>query len=769
MIRRRRWLAVLSSLVVALPLTALQSASAATRTGVRISTGTTSAFPRALPPVVASGHWVIYQVVSIGPWPDQEWTTRALKVATGATKAVPIPRQVRPTIASDIVAGTNGVTNTVHWADLSAGTSGHRALHGISATDKKRAFLSASPDGWLSLVKDSSGVWHLFDTVAATGAATELSNWNRHGLSITNLLNTGVGAVATGPTGVVLNDGSRVVFVAFSDGTPTTLDTTGYFSFECFSASNNAAGCIGQDDTNSNQHVLRLSLAGGAPVVTGSNANFCFDQVQVTDTETGFRNFCKSSKLFVEPAAGGVSPVPVTGYDVGTAVSDATDFYFSTGPGSGKAPGLWKTPDATTAPVQLVSAGPSRLMDAVVALAPGRIAFSDTSTRHFPLFSRTLSTGGSVSLGAQQLIASHATNQGLSISGELTAYETAKNLFHQTLHVAGLGRNIALAPDTAMREVQLSGTHVLYWAGTKNSLGIGSPRLHDLRANTDVAVKGAMPSNPAAVALFGNYLALLKSDGTVWRRNLATGKTREVASPVPTGYTFGGGGVSIYGNYIGWDENFFKGGTGGHSYAYRNVRTMSKPVPIGGGVETTVLAGLTSDGAVVARHADGLPHYVLRRYGNGNIVDLTSDAGFAGVSVDESRLLWIDHTGVGRVASLPHVPDPPTYLGNGLARHSFTTGSGRRWTTYLPTSASLSSCHVIIRSGSTVVRRLACQAAGRRLGDGVISWDGRDGTGHLVPAGTYGWQFVAGNADGKLRLPAGNVGTVRGRVVVSHG
>src|SRR4051794_7951037 len=186
---RRRWLTGLSALALALPLvSASLPASAVTRAGTPLSKGTTSAFPKLLPPAAASSDWIIFQAIDTGPWPDRIFSYRAIRAAGGTTRAVALPPDVKPTIATDIVAGTNGLTRTVYWADLAHRTSGHRALHGITSSDKKRIFLSASPDGWLSLVKDSAGTWHLFDTVAATGVSTEHTSWNRHGLVMTNLI-----------------------------------------------------------------------------------------------------------------------------------------------------------------------------------------------------------------------------------------------------------------------------------------------------------------------------------------------------------------------------------------------------------------------------------------------------------------------------------------------------------------------------------------------------------------------------------------------------
>jgi hypothetical protein len=766
----RRWLAAVSALTLALPLMAMSSpASAATRTGVRLSTGTTAAFPRGLPPVAASPSWAVYQVFDIGMWPDRFWTDRAISTSTGNTRAVHLPQQVRPTIASDIVAGTNGATNTVYWDDLAAGTSGHRALHGISSSDKKRVFVTASPDGWLSLVKDSAGAWHLFDTVAATGVSTEHTSWNRHGLNMTNWL-AGQPSVATGPDGFVLTDGTIAVYTTYIDAAPVTLDATDasntYDISQCFGASSNAVGCLGQDTTNFDQWTIRLSLTGGAAVAVKADPNGCPESVYVTDSETGWHDYCTSPKLYVQPAAGGTPST--TSYDVGQLASVGGAFVFDTSRGSGKAPGLWKAVDAATAPVQLLSAGPSSVMDDDVALAPGRVAFGDDSTVHYPVFSRTLSTSGSVSTGSKQLIASRATNTGLSISGQVTAYDTATDVYHQTLHVTGLGHSVALGLDRATGPIEVSGTRVLYFVGATNSMGLGSPRLYDLRTHTDAPVKGVVSNGSGnTVDLFGNYLALLKSDGTVWRRDLSTGKDTKIAAPVPKGQSFGGS-VYTYGSYVGWRIFFCGPSSCGHSYAFRNVRTMAAPVHISGS-ETTILAGLTSDGALVAVHADRNPHWVLRRYGSATTVDLTSDAGFAGIRVNQSRLAWIDGHGLARVAALPHAPDPPVYLGNGVAHHTFTTGSGRLWKTYLPTSASLSRCTVVIRSTAGVVRRLTCTTGGRRLGDGIVSWGGRDATGHLVPAGSYSWRLVARNADGTLRLPNGSIGQVGGVVVVKHG
>jgi hypothetical protein len=78
----------------------------------------------------------------------------------------------------------------------------------------------------------------------------------------------------------------------------------------------------------------------------------------------------------------------------------------------------------------------------------------------------------------------------------------------------------------------------------------------------------------------------------------------------------------------------------------------------------------------------------------------------------------------------------------------------------------MTSCQVTIRSGSTVLRTVACDAANAKMGDATVGWDGKTAAGKLVAPGSYTWTLSASNDDGDLVAADGTNGAVSGTIAV---
>ena len=121
-------------------------------------------------------------------------------------------------------------------------------------------------------------------------------------------------------------------------------------------------------------------------------------------------------------------------------------------------------------------------------------------------------------------------------------------------------------------------------------------------------------------------------------------------------------------------------------------------------------------------------------------------------------------TGQPRVTPLPHVTEPPRYLGHPFAPGSLVQGSGP-WRGEWVFTQPLPSCTMTILAGSSAVRRYNCATVN---GSALVTWDGKGSQGAPVGAGAYTWQLNASGADGPAVDEDGHTGPITGTVVV-HG
>jgi hypothetical protein len=506
---------------------------------------------------------------------------------------------------------------------------------------------------------------------------------------------------------------------------------------------------------------VRLALDGSAPVITAAPTGA--STVAVTSSVTAWQGVQTPSPLYSVPAGGGaVSSRTPTDF-TGLAGSDA-NLYFDQAGASGY--GVYSAPDATSAPTFLVGSQPAAMHAYQIAMAPGRVVWSDDTSAARPVWSRSLSTSGGVTVGGSTLVASHATALGLSASALRTAYTPAAS-GPGTVRIVGGPTTSTLTHVITLDPVQLSGTRAVYLAST------GSGHVAYLMKNlvsgavTNLTSTLGLPHIEAdygQVSLFGDYLTYAKTDGSIWRKDLSSSAkpvrllSAAAHPPFASVYSFG--------DWVAWSRCSSSGCTG----EFQNVRThKSHALP-----KQASLAGASAAGVVTqvnGRYAlqpwsgaapHGLPvshqfvRYGLSVYGS----------NWAAPAIDGSRMAWIGADGLPRVAPLGvKVADRPRSLGNPGAPHGLRHGS--TWHFDLPTSADLTSCAVDIRtSAGKLVRALPCAAGAMKQGEVVASWDGT-AHGSKVRDATYTWTVSAGNGSGTLLAGDGSTAATSGKVTVS--
>jgi hypothetical protein len=479
--------------------------------------------------------------------------------------------------------------------------------------------------------------------------------------------------------------------------------------------------------------------------------------VVVTDTTLAYTTSL-DAQLHSVPAAGGTvstltSPKlsPRSDYQL---AADGTNVYFATDGNLGTA-GIAATPDAATTPTAVATDGNAPLRSFNIALTAGRAAWTDNRQANHPVWSRSLTNANGITAGAQSLVATNATFYGLSISATRTAYSSGNAVFVKRGTVS-----TKLTDVVPLDPYLLSGTRIAYFANS------GKYRVRNLVTGTTTSLSLThVPADRQQLSLFGNYVAYVKPDGSVWRKDLTT-----TAAPVKMAGAlshFQFGYVVTWGDWVGWSRWTASGARNG----FRNARTMSAITTL----PTTISVVSASVGGFTYQTSSGAYRY--RRWTNSTtyalpsshraVLWIYSDTGIAPPEVSGSRMAWIGADGRPRVAPLPvHVADRPRSLGNARARHALQLGA--TWSFDLVTSATLSQCAVKIQNSSgKTIRTLSCAKAAAQQGEIEASWDGKNASGHRVRAGSYTWLVAAGNSDGALVNANGSTHPTKGTIEVS--
>jgi hypothetical protein len=168
---------------------------------------------------------------------------------------------------------------------------------------------------------------------------------------------------------------------------------------------------------------------------------------------------------------------------------------------------------------------------------------------------------------------------------------------------------------------------------------------------------------------------------------------------------------------------------------------------------------------------------VVQPLSGGSPITLTQTACldlFPHAAIDNSIAAWLDcpttafaSAGTPKAAPLPHVANPPWFLGDPQAPSVFNNPGVGTWDSDFVTSAALTSCTVSISLGATTIRTLPCDNANMALGEATASWDGKNTGGTTVSPGVYTWKLNASNADGSLRNYNGSATPVTGTISVN--
>ena len=530
--------------------------------------------------------------------------------------------------------------------------------------------------------------------------------------------------------------------------------------------------------------VVRVTLGGS--VVERRAAPNAYE-VAVTAGSTGVLTASpnEAGAFFSASATAGGEPTAYQTQVGADLLSTGTAFVVTEG-GTPETAGIYTLPSAAGPATFRHAAGAATLRASTIAVSPGRVVWRDNGIGA-GLWSRTLRTvQTTLAAGDPVVIASQpdpTSEEPVSSSGDQVAYVASGNASSpDTSSSVWLGaasqapRSVGpAAPDD---DLTLSGTRLLQRHDD------GSATLTDLGSRTSSVLPA--PVGPWSGAflgrtdyqLWGNELAWLASDGSVWFKDLATGTSTEISGPtVGRGETVVGS-VAVAAGVVAWSEGTCTGAEGtspaastcnGTGLKYRNALTLGQTYIVPSAAPTRIQLSngylAFDDDSAGSSGVDVTPLYssVVER-----IAALSAGgAGEVEFSISGSMLGWIGADNLPHAAALPHVAAKPWYLGNSTPASSLVTDDAHSWDADFFSSDALTHCAVTISSHGAAVRVLPCQPTQMIDGEAVVSWNGRNEAGSVVAPGTYTWTLRGANADGPLLDAEGNDSPITGTITTT--
>jgi hypothetical protein len=529
--------------------------------------------------------------------------------------------------------------------------------------------------------------------------------------------------------------------------------------------------------------VVRVTLAGA--VVERRAAPNAYE-VATTPTNTGVLTASAngSDASFSTLATHGEQP-SVYQTPVGADLSSTGAAFVVTQGGTPNTAGVYTLESAAGPAVLRHAAGAATLRASTIALSPARVVWRDNGvgaglwSRALGAVQTTLAAGDPSIVSAQP---DPTSEESVSSSGDRVAYveggNTASTSTSSALWLAAAGQSPrSIGPAAPDDELTLSGSRILQRHDD------GSAELIDL--TTGNASDLPAPLTPWSGALFGrttyqlwgNELAWLASDGSVWFKDLAAGTSTEISGPAVGAGEAVVGEVAVAAGIVAWSEsicpvqrtNATAGTCRGTGLSYRNALTLGQTYIVPSAEPTRIQLSdaylAFDDDSNGSSWVDVTPLYssVVER-----IAALSSGgAGEVEFSVSGSMLGWIGADNLPHAAVLPHIAAKPWYLGNGAALSSLVTDGGHSWDASFFASEGLTHCAVTISVDATTVRVLPCNTTQMIVGEAVVSWDGRNAAGSIVPPGTYAWTLTAADADGSLLNADGTDGPIAGTITTT--
>ncbi len=680
---------------------------------------------------------------------------------------------VGQTLTADVTDGDGHPTADVDWWDIV--TRAHGTIHLAAG----HVYLGAGPAGVIYGVGDALRLHTITGVVSTLGSPFAEP----------------VAFLAVGEDGLVASDrdGHASAMAYATPGAFTPLDTATTDIVACRAVSSTYAACnsgSGDDDNDSGvpslvpDATMLVPLDGSPPT---------------TSTDCPGRAALAGDTLMW---AGGCGTDTVYSLTAGAATPDSADAAIQTGLVSGDGLGAGATPRSTvrgpgeidprsTSIVGFTDAAhstiavperPSPITVDAFDVTPGGVTWADdgpttgqpgarvrTMTRRLTTTSdaivtgspKRIAAGSGVSQVVPNLVAASSTAS--VYADHYAAGETV------TLHVVSPFGNATIAKAVAYGHVLISGDRLIFQRIVSGDTHVDQ---YDLATGKTTVVRVIHDRlDASSTAIWGDYLAYATPHGWVYRTDLRTGKTIKVATGNKQRY-YGDISVYVFGDWVGWHSQRSDAVGASDVDRIRNVRTMAPAINLGHTLWSLTSAGALMDDEgtqVPAAGSDGTldaTAFWLRSYA-GHVRKVLSSRHFVtGPRLVGRTLAWADASGVLRAKVVDVTVPRPWSLGSSIAPTTFKATAGKTWTMATPYSLALSRCSVALTRNGSTVRVLACSASGRKDGLATVTWDGKDGHGRTVPAGTYRWSIHASGTAGAALDSGGRSSAVTGTVTL---
>jgi hypothetical protein len=652
-------------------------------------------------------------------------------------------------VAGDLLTSTpTYLGSTINWVNLADGTSGSGSIPTGSY------YLGATPTGW-AYVKDNEAF-----TETTSGTSTSL------GFPLGNATDENVTSGGTGPNGVLVADAtSAVAYVPYDDPThPVVLSTLDLGRSDpakfpdymgCVAGTTDAFCGLGVNTPPFDFHTgERLSLTGGAPVAVPEHEDVGYLQFAIDDQATAFADDDGYSVM----NADGSDPTRQKVF-LGVTMTSALNKIAVTSP-AGTAIDLLTGPgDALTV---LVPPTPARVVASTVAVSSGRVAYLDDQVSpasvtqpdpdNGPRFVWTRpvrNSNGRIKLGTASFV---GLTPDLGQSSE--EFQLSGPLLSSATTAITLANGKDDPPTAILRPLRSTSVpSSIYTLSGNRVLG---------NRVTDTVTGKVVGGTRHSGVLWGSRYCFLAASGDLTCKDLDTGNMIKLNGLARGDVDLSDSNLSMYADHVAWQEP-----EASHAKLV-DLRHPHGRIDLPAGL---ALVSTTSNGVLLVKkdQASSSATYFLRGYGrHAATVKILTDTDTVGpgpsIGVDQSVLTWTDGT-VVMAAPLPHVADPPRYLGDPVAPHHLNLAKQVAWRAYLPYSATLGRCTVTIKRRHHTLRTLRCDPTDMKYGGAVVRWNGRDTHGRKVPAGTVTWTAHVENHDGHglrtggTRKPA--TGTIR--------
>lgn len=652
---------------------------------------------------------------------------------------------------STVVAG--GSDQSVSWFDVAS-----HAGHEVTLAEG-RTYLGPAPDGWVeytSVTDGETGITtvDLYHHLAASGAVALIHSYGE-------LSSYGVpGSYACDGQGFafVMHDSpqSTLYRQPFSGGDPEVVLPTAENGrvLTWAVAGREVIYSMGAIDTSTGE--VYRQAAGSMPEEIASgidNSAVGFSAAMsatatlfTVDAGSGTQIFSKPIGATAREVTGlptlNVMPFQVRadptagGFLLGSApdsLDDGSALYDVVGTA---ATGVWSPPMAAMETLHAES-------------APGRAVWSDDREVGDAVWSRSITGTGTLLAGPEQLIGTHVSAGVIAVDGRrvVWANDSTNSL------VVHDGASAATRGDVGT-VMAMSGHRVLRSVNRAISV-------LDLVTGTSRDATGMQ-------AIWGNRAVGLDSTGAIIGMDLTTGKTSTVVTADQTGIT----PDDSYLYTVLTDQDLVVWYSL-DAVGWRNLRT-GEQAEVNAGTGEWINGVSVSGDRIAARFS--IPDAAETRVFDPTGKQLVTVAATEGQQIGPVGLVWAARNPNTyrllnpELTPVPSAGLPPRHEGNPFLPASLDlTATSPQWVGEWVFTEPLTTCSLVIRNGlGTVVRTISCDAAYTPLGEAVVTWDGKDSSGALVPGGSYTWQLAGGDGDGSLVDVDGTSG-VQGAVTVTNG